>query len=104
MNCEHWPSTKALSVYNVLVVAKSNALPLTHVIAFMQKNHLPTYDAEDVAAGVAFLEQRGLARSDGTILSATHSAGPHKPIRLKRVPGTAPDGTTHEDADLALDP
>lgn len=92
---EDWPSTKALSVYNVLVARKTNAFPITRIIAFLQKNHLPRYDANDVAEGIAFLKERALVRDDGSILFASHSAGPCHPIRLMR---------TNNDADLALDP
>lgn len=101
---QDWPSTKALSVYNVLVVKKTNAFPLTRVIALLQKNHLPAYDAEDVQQGVDFLVERGLAKVEGGALVATHSRGPGKPVRLKRKPGRAPDGTRDPDADLQLDP
>lgn len=92
---KHWQSTKALSVYNVLVVNKTNAAPLTVVLAALQRNHLPRYEAEDVMRGVEFLVARGLARVENDVLFAAHSAGPHKPVRLMR---------TNNDTDLALDP
>lgn len=91
----HWQSTKALSVYNVLVVNKTNAAPLTHVLGALQRNHLPRYDADDVLRGVEFLVARGFVRVEADVLYAMHSAGPHKPVRLKRI---------NEDAELALDP
>lgn len=90
---DHWPSTKALSVYNVLVVCNSNALPLTHVLRFLERKHLPSYDAEDVQQGVDFLVSKGLAKSDGTVISAAHIAGPGSPVRLRRA---------NQDADLEL--
>jgi hypothetical protein len=91
----HWQSTKALSVYNVLVVAKTNALPLAHVLGVLQANFLPRYDAEDVMRGVQFLLDRGLVTVEADVLAAKHSAGPGRPVRLKRV---------SDDSDLQLDP
>lgn len=90
----HWQSTKAFSVYSVLVKCKTNAMPLAHVLAVLQRDFLPRYDADDVLRGVEFLKARGLVRDTDGILSAVHSAGPHRPVRLKR---------TQEDAELELD-
>jgi hypothetical protein len=91
---DHWPATKALSVYNVLVARKTNAFPATRILAFLQKNHLPRYEAADVAEGIAFLKAKGFVDDSGDEVRATHSAGPGKPVKLKRI---------NKDADLALD-
>lgn len=93
----HYPATKALSVYNVLCIGRSNALPLTHVLRVLQKHHLPKYDADDVAQGVQYLVKAGLAKTDGTILQAAHTRGPKAPVPLKRKDGS-------DDKELELDP
>ena len=90
----HWQSTKAFSVYSVLVKCKTNAMPLAHVLAVLQRDFLPRYDADDVLRGVEFLKSRGLASDDDGVLRALHSAGPHRPVPLKR---------TNEDTELELD-
>jgi len=91
---EHWQSTKALSVYNVLVAKQNNDLPLTHIIAVLQSEHLPKYDTDDVMLGVEFLVTRGFVKIEGEVLRAAHVHGPHRPIRLKRTKG---------DSELELD-
>ncbi len=91
----HWPSTKALSVYNALRANKTNSLPSTAILAFLQANHLPVYDANDVLEGIEFLQAKGFARLADDTLRATHCAGPGSPIPLKR---------SADDSDLLLNP
>ena len=94
MTVPHWPATKGLSVYNTLVVKKTNEMAKTHVLATLQAEHLPRYDADDVVEGIAFLVEKGLITEDLDTIRAVHVAGPNRPVKLKRA---------NEDADLELD-
>lgn len=58
MACEAWTSTKALSVYNVLL--KTNAsLSMSEVCTLLQRNWREDIDDEYVAMGTGYLLAKG---------------------------------------------
>jgi hypothetical protein len=70
----HWPSTKALSVHNALLV---NHRDMTgdEILAFLRTTFDKRVDAQYVAIGITFLVERGFATTQGTLVVANRAIG-----------------------------
>lgn len=76
-----WTSTKALSVYNVLVKANRSLTP-DEIAAWLQQNWRASIDGEYVALGVGYLIAKGfVVQANGAISAAVPGR------RLQRVNG-----------------
>jgi hypothetical protein len=71
---EHWPSTKGLSVHNVLRTAHREMTP-AEITAFLQRAFDPRVDAEYVETGIKFLLERGFATLVGPLVVANRAYG-----------------------------
>lgn len=70
MTKDHWPSTKALSVYNALLIA-DRALSPVEIGNLLREHWDSAVDAEYVATGESFLIERGFVRRVESVLVVT---------------------------------
>ena len=89
-----WPSTRALSVYNVLRLKKETPfVTLDDVLVCLRDFFDPGYREDWVIEGAAWLQKRGFIASTGGQICASHRDRSGVPIKLVRTEG---------DAELAL--
>lgn len=88
-NPEPWPSTKALSVYNVLRFRETQSLSLPEVLAYLREHWDPDYPEAWVRDGAEWLQSRGFASLTNDSVTAVLLAGSNRPARLVRADNDA---------------
>jgi hypothetical protein len=72
---EHWPSTKALSVFNVLRITRRGMTPAELVGNLQRAMGDPDVNEEYVVTGIGFLVARGYAEMVGPVVVANALIG-----------------------------
>jgi hypothetical protein len=78
-----WPSTKALSLYNVLVFKEVTSIALPDALQYLRDKWDPDYPESWVIEGASWLAERGFVElSNGTM--TTRFVNGSRPRRVKR--------------------
>lgn len=86
---EPWPSTKALSVYNVLRLRESTVVLIRDILPYLREHFDASYPQAWVDDGVQWLIEKGFVTSNGVFLSAKYMNQRGIPARLVRASGDA---------------
>lgn len=82
---EPWPSTKALSVYNVLRLNKRALMLLADVHDYLRSEWDPKYPQSWTLQGAEWLAEKGFVALDASgVIAATNVANDGTPRRLVR--------------------